>query len=253
MIRRILAALTLVLTALILLPLALDLKPFSELSHTAESYAEEGPDTLGAANLVTAVIVTYRGLDTLGEVTVLFIATAGVAFLLRRKREDEGAAAPTDALEPGAPGPAAEAGPTTPLAGRKKPASEILETGSMFLLPLLFLFGTYIFLHGHLTPGGGFQGGVVIAAGLLLLMLSRVSHHLNHLVLTLVESLSGFSYVLLGLAGLLLAAGFLDNRFLPLGGFGSLLSAGAIPLIYSFIGLKVGTELTNILDTMKKE
>jgi multicomponent Na+:H+ antiporter subunit B len=252
MIRRILAALVLVLTALILLPLALDLQPFSELSHTAESYAEEGPDTLGAANLVTAVIVTYRGLDTLGEVTVLFIATAGVAFLLRRNREDEGGAA--DSVEAAEPADAAfPAGAVTPVANRKKPASEILETGSLFLLPILFLFGIYIFLHGHLSPGGGFQGGVVIAAGMLLVMLSRVSQPLNHFVLTFVESLSGFSYVLLGLAGLVFAAGFLDNRFLPLGSFGSLLSAGAIPLIYSLIGLKVGTELTNILDTMKKE
>jgi multicomponent Na+:H+ antiporter subunit B len=130
-------------------------------------------------------------------------------------------------------------------------ASELLGSGSMLLFPLLMLFGVYIFLHGHLTPGGGFQGGVVIASAMLLLMLARVSFHLNHLVISLVESLSGFFYVAIGVLGLVLAAGFLDNRILPLGEFGSLFSAGAIPIIYSLVGLKVGTELTNVLGTMR--
>jgi len=65
--------------------------------------------------------------------------------------------------------------------------------------------------------------------------------------------LSGTLYVLAGIAGLILAGGFLDNRFLPIGNFGQILSAGAIPLIYTFIGLKVGTELTGILSSMKGE
>ena len=97
---------------------------------------------------------------------------------------------------------------------------------------------------------GGFQGGVVIASGILLLMLSNVSLKLNHLVLHFVESLSGAGYVVLGILGLVLAGGFLDNRFLPLGQFGDLFSAGAIPIIYSLVGLKVGSELTGILENM---
>ncbi|MFP4178886.1 MAG: Na(+)/H(+) antiporter subunit B [Spirochaetaceae bacterium] len=242
MIRRILAFAVIVMFAVILYPLAGGLSSFTSLSPVAEAYATEGPDDLGAANLVTAVIVTYRGLDTLGEVTVLFIATAGVGFLLRKERTGKGEG---DSGEEHADSKSSGA--------EKRGASEILETGSMFLLPILLLFAVYIFLHGHLTPGGGFQGGVVIAAGMLLLMLSRAGHRLNHLILTLLESISGFAYVLIGVAGIFLAAGFLDNSILPLGKFGSLMSAGAIPLIYSLIGLKVGTELTNILDTMKKE
>ncbi|MFP4266836.1 MAG: Na(+)/H(+) antiporter subunit B [Spirochaetaceae bacterium] len=242
MIRRILAFAVIVMFAIILYPLAGGLSSFTSLSPVAEAYATEGPDDLGAANLVTAVIVTYRGLDTLGEVTVLFIATAGVGFLLRKERTGKGEG---DSGEEHADSKSSGA--------EKRGASEILETGSMFLLPILLLFAVYIFLHGHLTPGGGFQGGVVIAAGMLLLMLSRAGHRLNHLILTLLESISGFAYVLIGVAGIFLAAGFLDNSILPLGKFGSLMSAGAIPLIYSLIGLKVGTELTNILDTMKKE
>lgn len=255
MIRRIAAFAVVVLFAILLYPLASEIEPFEKLSPVAETYASEGPDELGAANLVTAVIVTYRGLDTLGEVTVLFIATAGVGFLLRRgesKREPP-ASDGSGTAENDAKAGTGDTGLGTQAEPLKRPASEILSTGSMFLLPLLLLFGVYIFLHGHLTPGGGFQGGVVIASGMLLVMLSRVSHRLNHLVLTLLESLSGFSYVLIGAAGIFLAAGFLDNTVLPLGSYGRLLSAGAIPLIYSFVGLKVGTELTNILDTMKEE
>ena len=252
MIRRIAAFAVIVLFALLLYPLATELKPFEKLSPVAEAYASDGPEDLGAANLVTAVIVTYRGLDTLGEVTVLFIATAGVGFLLRRE-ESSGERAASDEAVAGGAGKEPASSHGVEAESLKRPASEILSTGSMFLLPLLLLFGVYIFLHGHLTPGGGFQGGVVIASGMLLLMLSRASQRINHLVLTLLESLSGFSYVLIGTAGIFLAAGFLDNTVLPLGTYGRLLSAGAIPLIYSFIGLKVGTELTNILDTMKEE
>ncbi len=239
MIRKVFSILAVVLFVLMILPLVRQVAPFETLSPVAETYAAEGPEALGAANLVTSVIVTYRGLDTLGEVTVLFIATAGIGFLLRR--EEEGERNPADAQE--YPEETAREAP--------RECSEILCTGSRFLVPLLLLFGAYVFLHGHLTPGGGFQGGVVLASAMLLLMLSRSSFSLNHSVVRILETVSGFGYVMIGVLGLVLAAGFLDNRLLPLGEFGSLLSAGAIPVIYSLIGLKVGTELSNILDTLK--
>ena len=216
--------------ALLLMAFALGpfvfLPPPDVLTPLAEYYISRGPEELGAANLVTAVIVTYRGLDTLGEVTVLFIATCGVGLLLSRPGRRE-----------------------VPL----RPSSEILSSGAALLYPFLLLFGAYIFIHGHLTPGGGFQGGVVVATGFLLLLLSGRAEKMNHLVLNLLESFSGALYVALGLLGLFLAGGFLDNRFLPTGEFGSLFSAGAIPLIYILIGLKVGTELTGILINMKGE
>jgi len=244
MIKKFFTIITVLLFALMVLPLLRQIVPFEELAPVAAAYAEQGPDQLGAANLVTSVIVTYRGLDTLGEVTVLFIATAGVGFLLRRDEEDQ------------LPGEKNTGESTFETAGESalhspREASELLGSGSMLLFPLLMLFGVYIFMHGHLTPGGGFQGGVVIASSMLLLMLARVSFHLNHLIISLVESLSGFFYVAIGVLGLVLAAGFLDNRILPLGEFGTLFSAGAIPIIYSLVGLKVGTELTNVLGTMR--
>jgi multicomponent Na+:H+ antiporter subunit B len=198
--------------------------PTTELSPLAKHYVTNGPAELGAANIVTSVVVTYRGLDTLGEVTVLFIATAAIGFLMRRRVASE---------------------------GPRREASELLQNGASFLLPIIILFGVYIFVHGHLTPGGGFQGGVVIASGILLLMLTN--RRWNHGVFHVIESLSGLFYVLIGLLGLVLAGGFLDNRILPLGNFGTLLSAGAIPLIYSLVGLKVGAELVGILHSLRED
>ena len=244
MIKKILSVIAIILFLFAVLPFVRQFVPFQELSPVAMQYVQHGPDDLGAANLVTSVVVTYRGLDTLGEVTVLFIATAGVGFFLRRDERD--AERDTESAADGT-----TAGDTS--AAPLREASELLQSGSMFLYPLLVLFGVYIFLHGHLTPGGGFQGGVVIASAMLLLMLARTSLHINHIILSLVESLSGFFYVGIGVIGLVLAIGFLNNRILPLGNFGALFSAGAIPVIYSLVGLKVGTELTNILETMKSE
>lgn len=226
MVRKIFLFIILMLFLYMIFPLISEFKMLSEINDLAKYYLEKGHDELGSANLVTSVIVSYRGLDTLGEVTVLFIATAGIGFLLRKKSRFF----------------------FTP----KRKASEILRTGSAFLLPIIFLYGIFIFTHGHLTPGGGFQGGVIIASGILLLMLAEISWKMNDLILHWVESLSGFFYVIIGLLGIFLAAGFLDNRLLPLGNFGRLFSAGAIPFIYSFVGLKVGSELVGILTKLQR-
>ena len=117
-------------------------------------------------------------------------------------------------------------------------------------MPVIFLVGVYIFINGHLTPGGGFQGGAVIASGVLLMLLTNPTLHISHKIVATIESISGIAFVAIGILGIVLAGGFLDNSILPLGKFGTLLSAGAIPLIYIFIGLKVGSELSNIIGTI---
>jgi len=131
-------------------------------------------------------------------------------------------------------------------------SSEILQTGANFLFPVIAIYGAYIFINGHLTPGGGFQGGAVIASGVLLLLLGDPNREISHNTLAIIESISGVSYVVIGILGIILAGGFLDNRILDLGEFGTILSAGIIPVIYVFIGLKVGTELSNILVTLNE-
>lgn len=194
----------------------------TSLNNLANHYAVSSPEEVGSANLVTAIVVTYRGLDTLGEVTILFLAAAIVSFFLK-----------------------IETGETQ---NRKlRSTSEILDTASKILVPVIFLFGVYVFINGHLTPGGGFQGGAIIASGLVLMLLAQPAKEVGHKLITIVESISGLSFVFIGIAGVLFASGFLDNRLLSLGKFGTIFSAGVIPVIYIFIGLKVGSELSGIV------
>jgi multicomponent Na+:H+ antiporter subunit B len=115
----------------------------------------------------------------------------------------------------------------------------------------MILFGVYVIINGHLTPGGGFQGGAIIASAMVLALLANPHMKFNHQLFNVLESISGVSFVLMGIAGIVYAGGFLDNRILPGGEVGTLISAGAIPLIYIFIGLKVGSELSNIVGNLQ--
>ncbi len=97
----------------------------------------------------------------------------------------------------------------------RRDASEIVATGTQVLLPLIFIFGAYVILNGHLSAGGGFQGGAIAASGAMLLLLARPGSALNTAALSIIESLAGVLYVSIGILGLVLAGGFLDGRFLP--------------------------------------
>lgn len=227
MIKKFLVFITLACVAVMLYPLFESFESKTHLSKVGAHYAQNGIEEVGAANLVTAVVVTYRGFDTLGEVTILFLAATIIGMMLKRKKK---------------------------ITKKRKvrESSEILQTGANFLFPIIAIYGTYIFINGHLTPGGGFQGGAVIASGVLLLLLGDPNREISHNTLSIIESISGVSYVVIGVLGIILAGGFLDNRILDLGEFGTILSAGIIPVIYVFIGLKVGTELSNILVTLNE-
>lgn len=250
MLKRIIVILLMVAVAWAFLALTAASETTAQLTPVAGRYVTEGLDELGGANLVTSVVVTYRGLDTLGEVTVLFAAAAGVALVLGFRRPDDPLPG-TTAVGTGRSGDGATpAGTDAPVS---YPPSEILSTSAGVLAPLLLLFGVYIFSHGHLTPGGGFQGGVVVASALLLAFLGRTVTSVRHGLLHALEMVAGAGYVAIGLLGLWLAAGFLDPRFLPAGEMGSLLSAGAIPVIYSLVGIKVGSELAGVLDAIRRK
>lgn len=222
--RQILTPIVLVLLAG-LLWVTVPLHPPAHLSEIGRHYVEFGVAENRGANIVTSIVVNYRGLDTLGEVSVLFLSVAGAAFVLRR-RQGLSLATP-------------------------EPASELVATGARILFGPIVLFGAYIFAHGHLTPGGGFQGGAVVASAVLLLLLAERDRELAHNALGWIESLSGFLYVVVGLIGLAVAGSFLSNHdVIPLGTWNQLFSAGLIPVIYVLIGLKVGSELATLLDTM---
>jgi multicomponent Na+:H+ antiporter subunit B len=228
MIKYIFILLVLIGMAWLFLPLAFEFFTPEHPNNLASNYIFGSAAELNMPNAVTAIVVSYRGLDTLGEVTVLFLATAGVGFFLKRKHKT---------------------------AGNRRPGSEILKTGADVLAPLIVLFGIYIFIHGHLTPGGGFPGGVVMASAFLLLLMAYEDFSFSHGIINITESLSGVAYVLIGLAGLVLLGlnHFLDPRWLSLGQWGKLFSTGAVPLIYSFIGLKVGSEMSGMLDSLQND
>jgi len=242
MIKRLFIFITLALLAMIFFNLAANYSENHSLSKLGRYYVENGPQEIGAANIVTAVVVTYRGLDTLGEVTVLFISAAGVGLLLRRSKRKQ---KQTDDTKDK---PASKSDNAI-----QKPASEIVETATELLLPMVIMFGIYVFMNGHLSPGGGFQGGAIIASGTMFLLLALPKSQLSRLMISITESLSGFAYLVIGVLGVLFAGGFLDNRFMGLGQYGDLFSAGAIPLIYTLVGLKVGFELSAVLDHFRKE
>ena len=189
-------------------------------------YIDRGIEQTGAVNIVTSVVLNYRGFDTLGEVTVLFIAALGLGAVLatvkkKTKREIV-------------------------------PSSLILSTGCKFLFPFILLFATYIFLHGHLTPGGGFQGGAIVASGFLLIYLGCPKRRINEIWFKVTESIAGLTFVITGILGLVFGGYFLFN-FLPKGVANTLLSAGIIPIIYVAIGFKVGAELAGIIDGLIEE
>lgn len=181
----------------------------------------------GAENVVTAVTLQYRGFDTMGEVTVLFAAATGVSLLLYLT-DDEKKRRKSSQVRP----------------------NFVVRVGSRIIFPLVVLFGLYIILHGHLTPGGGFQGGAIIASGVLMLYLANPEMHLARNNLLITEGLAGLTYVLLGAAGLFMPARSFLANFLPLGTPGLILSAGILLPLYIAVGVKVGSEFSGILDDL---
>ncbi len=187
-------------------------------------YKESSNLESGSANIVTSVVANYRSFDTLGEITVLFLAAAGIGIVLNLEKGEKEKFAANE-------------------------ASLILKTGIKIIFPLLLLAGSYIFIYGHLSPGGGFQGGAVIATAFLLKMLADHKFEIKEKSITLVESTAGIVFVGLGLYGLITRGSFLEN-FLAAGTVGELFSGGTIIVIYTATAFKVGAELTNIVKNL---
>lgn len=133
---------------------ASNLPPFGEESNpynneVSERYLEKGLEETGAVNAVTGMILDYRAFDTFGESCVLFIAAACVLILLRDDQTDTTEKAMRDE--------------------RFEPVSDtILQASAKIVVPAIMLFGIYILVNGHLSPGGGFSGGAIMGAGLIL-------------------------------------------------------------------------------------
>jgi len=162
-----------------------------------------------ASNVISTVVFDYRGFDTLGEELILFAAAMGVALILRSIR-DEG------------PRP------------RDRVQSDAVRLVGQLMVPVALLTGLWLAAFGYVTPGGGFQGGVVLAAALLMLWAGgsyrayrRVS---PRAVVDAVEGSSAAGFVVVGLIALAIDGVFLKNLFVG-GTPGTLVSGGSIALL----------------------
>ena len=120
-------------------------------NEVSRRYIENGLQETGSVNIVTGMILDYRAFDTLGESHVLFIATCTVLILLRidKNKKKELEDLENDSIY--------------------EPENDaILQTVAKVLVPTIVIFGIYVILCGHLGPGGGFSGGAIIGAGLIL-------------------------------------------------------------------------------------
>lgn len=192
-------------------------------NEVSARYIEKGMEESGAVNMVTNMILSYRGFDTFGETCVLFIAATCVIILLRRNEEEIENAKETDwKYEP-------------------KPDA-ILQKMTLVLVPVIFLFGFYIILNGHLSPGGGFSGGATIGAGLILYVTTfgfhKTQRFFNEKVYDLVKVGALSLYSLTMIYYFYTGANMLKN-VIPLGTPGNILSSGMILPINIFVGLEV--------------
>jgi multicomponent Na+:H+ antiporter subunit B len=209
--------------------------------HVAPRYIQESPREVGVPNMVTSVLASYRGYDTLGEVTVVFTAGIGVLSLIGlARRSGRGRSAPASP-----PGEGVEAAP-----GMEHHI--ILRLVIKLLAPLILLFALYVQFHGDYGPGGGFQAGVIFASAFVL---HQLLHGVNRTkamapprVIRTLAAGGVLLYAGVGLACMLLGGNFLDYDVLAseavagqhLGillielGVGVTVAATMIVLFYSF-------------------
>jgi multicomponent Na+:H+ antiporter subunit B len=160
-------------------------------------------------NVVGITVFDYRGFDTLGEEFILFTAVCGVSLLLRRWTEDE--RVPRDSV-----------------------GLEGIRAVGALMIPAVFVLGLWVTAFGYVTPGGGFQGGVVVAGAFLLVYLAggfREYHTLTpHSPLEMAEAVGVGAFAVLGFLGLAYEGAYLRN-FLGIGDTGTLYSGGSVPLL----------------------
>jgi multicomponent Na+:H+ antiporter subunit B len=123
----------------------------------------------------------------------------------------------------------------------------IVKKTAQLIAGMIFMYGIYVIAHGHLTPGGGFAGGVIIAGAFILVTLAFGSDFFKLLKeemgTTIVESIATIIVVLIGSAGFLFGTRVFFNNYLPKGIVGDLVSAGTLPLYNIFVGMEVAASI----------
>ncbi len=196
-------------------------------NEVSARYIGSGVQETGAINFVTGMILDYRAFDTFGESCVLFIATICVQILLRY---DEGEKDPENVRR-------RHQAATDRLFEPKNDI--ILQKVSVVLVPLLFIFGIYIILNGHLSPGGGFSGGAVIGAGLILYLCSygysKTERFFTIRTFRIISLAALITYCLAKSYSFYTGANHLESH-IPLGTPGAILSSGLILVLNICVG-----------------
>lgn len=179
-----------------------------------------------ATGIVSAVNFFYRGFDTVGEEFILFIAATGVATVLRELRNERDQREREAARQEDLPA-----------------TSGAVRIGALAFVGPMVVIGWFLSTHAQTSPSGGFQGGAVLASGLLLIYLGGqyvMMKHLSPQALTdAVESVGAGGFVAVGLLGLLAGTAYLAD-VLPLGAEpGAVDASGTIVLISFFVGIEV--------------
>ncbi|MEU8755873.1 MnhB domain-containing protein [Streptomyces chartreusis] len=213
--------------AALLVAACLDLPHFGGDRHPYGDRAVHASLDRHTANTIASVNFDQRAFDTLGETTILFAAVVGCVVLLRQTRDEHRAR----------PAPAAVAPP--------------VRRYALLVLPVALLIGLYVIAHGQLSPGGGFQGGVVAATSLHLLYLGADYRALERIrpvgLFEVGDALSASAYLVTGLAGLIGGTAFLANTLLPYGTFNTLSSGGTVPLLNAAVGMEVACAVVVLL------
>lgn len=193
-------------------------------SIVSQRYIENGLQETGATNIVAGMILTYRAFDTFGETNVLFISTCCVMILLmidekilnKNKYAGESRFEPKD--------------------------DSIIQIVAKVLVPIIFIFGIYIVLNGQLSPGGGFSGGAILGAGMILYAnafgFKNTQRFFDEKVYKTAKITALCMYGLIGSYFYIMGANGLDNH-IPLGTPGAILSGGIILPIDIAVGLEV--------------
>ena len=204
---------------------------------TARDYLEsKGIMDSGAINLVSAIYLGYRAFDTLGETIVLLVAILGTLGLMTQIEA-------ILAKEQMAPAKITTFGLSDDKRSTHVMRTHLLEVVTGKLGPIVLLFGFYVMLYGHLSPGGGFQGGVIVASGIIFLALGSGLDSSAQLsgfkALGRIEAAAFLLLIVVSMSGIFMGRGFFGD---PLGNM-TQLPAGFIILLNAIIGLKVGTSI----------
>ena len=196
-------------------------------NEVAAKYIEDGLQDTGAVNIVTGMILDYRAFDTFGESNVLFIATCTVLILLRSdkkkdKQQEQAEQRREQHYEP--------------------KDDSILQKVTFLLFPIIVIFGIYVILNGHISPGGGFSGGAIVGAGLILYANAFGFEKLNRFFTEKTYKWISFSalafYCLAKSYSFFTGANHLESG-IPLGIPGAILSSGLILPLNICVGLVV--------------